>query len=70
MSTIEAVKLYELGQRGRPVAGIRAGDLADPYARTPWQSVKSFFRTMLEVAREARELEEQMLAKSFHRGEG
>ena len=46
MSTTEAVKLYEVGKRGRPVRGIRSGDLNDPYGKTPWQRVVSFFRTV------------------------
>lgn len=70
MSPTEAVKLYELGQRGRPIPGIRAGDLDDPYGKTPWQHVVSFFGTVVDIAREARELETRMLANGYRRGEG
>jgi hypothetical protein len=70
MSTTEAIKLYDLGKRGRPIPGIRPGDLDDPYGKTPWQRVVSFFRTVAEIAREARELETRMLANGYRRGEG
>ncbi|MCC6197012.1 MAG: hypothetical protein IT518_21365 [Burkholderiales bacterium] len=69
MSTTEAVKLYEVGRRGRPIKGIRPGDLADPYGKTPWQHVVSFARTIADIAREARELETRMLAGGYRRGE-
>lgn len=70
MNPTEAIKLYELGQRGRPVPGIRPGDLNDPYGKTPWQSVVSFFDALVDVVREARELETRMLAEGYRRGEG
>lgn len=70
MNPTEAVKLYELGQRGRPIRGIRPGDLNDPYAKTPWQYVVSFFDTLVDIAREARALETRMLAEGYRRGEG
>ena len=69
MSNTEAVKLYEVGQRGRPVRGIRSGDLNDPYAKSPWQHVVAFFAAVADIAREARELETRMLAQGYRRGE-
>ena len=69
MSHTEAVKLYQVGKRGKPVRGIRSGDLADPYAKSVWRQVASFFRTVAEIAREARELETRMLGRGYRRGE-
>ena len=67
----EVLKLYEVGRRGRPVRGIRAGDLNDPYGKTPWQKVVALFGTIVDIAREARELETRMLAQGgYRRGEG
>jgi len=61
------VKLYENGRRGRPVPHIRAGDLADPVGKSPWARVVSFLTGVVEVAREARRLESEMLGKSHFR---
>jgi hypothetical protein len=61
MQTGNVVSLYEIGLRGRPIATIGEGDLAEPGAPTLLQRVRNFFTTMAEVARESRELEIKML---------
>jgi hypothetical protein len=60
------LNLYEIGRRGKPVATIQPGDLADPYGKKPWDRVVSFFSTVAEIARESRELERQMLGKYYY----
>ena len=68
MQPAQVIQLYEVGQRGRPVALIQAGDLRDPYAKSPWQRVKAAFRAFGDALREARELEAQMLGSGRFRG--
>ena len=67
MFSAQVIKLYENGRRGRPVRTINPGDLADPYGKSPWQRVKTFFATIADALREARELEAQMLGRTPYR---
>jgi len=59
--------LYETGLRGRPVARIEAGDLADPAGKSPWQRVASLWAAIVDVARETREMETRLLGRSTFR---
>jgi hypothetical protein len=61
MQASEVVKLYQIGQRGRPIRTIGAGDLAQPYARSLWSRIVEFGAAVIDVAREARALERKML---------
>ena len=67
MYSAQVIKLYENGRRGRPVRTILPGDLADPYGKSPWQRAKSLFSTLVEIWRESRELEAQLLADRGYR---
>jgi len=67
MYSAQVIKLYENGRRGRPVPMILPGDLADPYGKSPWQRAKTLFATLVEVWREARALEAELLAKRSNR---
>jgi hypothetical protein len=55
------IRIYETGLRGLPVERIRPGDLADPYAKSPWQRVKALWSTIVDVVRETRALQAKLL---------
>ena len=62
MQNLNVISLYENGLRGRPVARIGAGDLADPYAKSsPWQRVTASWSTLVEIVRETRALQSKLL---------
>jgi hypothetical protein len=67
MYSAQVIKLYENGRRGRPVPMIMPGDLADPYRKSPWHRAKSLFSTIVEIWRESRALEAELLAKRRYR---
>ena len=57
MQTANVIRVYETGLRGRPVARIRPGDLADPYGKSPWERVTGVWWAIVDVVREARDLQ-------------
>jgi len=60
--------LYEIGRRGRPIATIKPGDLGDPSARkNPWGKVTTLWAQIVDVVRESRELERNLLGKAAYR---
>ena len=61
MQDANVIRIYETGLRGLPVARIRPGDLADPYARSPWQRLKGLWITVVDVVRETRALQAKLL---------
>jgi len=61
------IRIYETGLRGRPVARIGAGDLAEPYGKSPWQRVKALWSDIAEVVRETRELQARHLGRTHYR---
>lgn len=61
------LKVYETGRRGRPVRTIQPGDLADPYGKTPWRRLVTLWSTLVDVVREARELEARLLGSAQYR---
>lgn len=65
MQTGNVITLYELGLRGRPIETIGEGDLAQPYALPLWQRVKTFVKSVVEVARDSRALEKKLLGDTF-----
>ena len=67
MQSTHVLKLFEIGRRGRPVATIGPGDLAEPYSKGPWQKVASLWTTLVEIARESRELETRLMGKGPYR---
>jgi len=67
MYSAQVVQLYERGQRGRPITFIGAGDLRDPYGKSPWQRVKSAWAAFTDAMREARELEASLIGKGHYR---
>jgi hypothetical protein len=70
MPTGDVVKLYEIGLRGRPIRTIRPGDLAQPYARSLWQRIVGVAKAIVEVARDARELEIKTIGRGHYRRGG
>ena len=70
MQTGEVIKLYEVGLRGRPIRTVRPGDLAEPGARSLWQRIAAFGKTIAQVAREAGELETRLLKRGYYRRGG
>ncbi len=68
MQAQATLKVYEIGRRGRPVATIEAGDLGDPYVtHGPWQKLTTLWSEIVDVARESRELERELLGKATYR---
>ena len=67
MQNVNVIRLYESGLRGRPVARIQAGDLADPSGKSPWQRVATLWSTIVEVARESREMQTSLLGRTTYR---
>jgi hypothetical protein len=63
----EVMKVYHIGRRGRPVRMIVAGDLTDPYRRSPWRRIVTLWNEIVDVARETRELETQLLGRGHYR---
>ena len=61
MQTTNVIRIYETGLRGLPVARIRPGDLADPYAKSPWQRVSALWSTIVDVVRETRALQSKLM---------
>ena len=59
--------LYETGLRGRPVAHIDAGDLADPSGKSPWQRVVTLWSALVDIVRETREMQTRLLGRSTFR---
>jgi hypothetical protein len=70
MQSANVIRVYETGLRGRPVARIRPGDLAEPYGKSPWQRVATLWSTIVDIVRETRELEKQLLGRSTYRNFG
>jgi hypothetical protein len=70
MQTGNIIRLYESGLRGRPVAHIRPGDLDDPYDRSlsPWQRAVSLWSTLVDIVRETRAMERELLGRTTYRG--
>jgi len=56
------LKMYE-PTRGGPIEMIGPGDLAQPYGPGLWQRIATLARNMVEVVREARELESRLAAR-------
>jgi len=67
MQNANVIRLYEAGLRGRPVARIQPGDLGDPYGKSPWQRVVTLWSTIVEIARETREMESRLLGRTTFR---
>src|SRR6478735_2185284 len=67
MQNANVIQLYEAGLRGRPVARIQAGDLADPYCKSPWQRAATLWSTIVDLVRETREMETQLLGRTTYR---
>ena len=67
MQDLNVIRLYEAGLRGRPVARILPGDLADPYGRSPWQQLRSAWSTLVDIVRETRDLETRLLGRTTFR---
>ena len=67
MQNATVMSLYEAGLRGRPVPRIEAGDLGDPYGKSPWQRVTSVWSTIVDVVRETRELQTSLLGRTTYR---
>jgi len=65
MQTGNVINLYEVGLRGRPIETIGEGDLAQPYALPLWQRAKTFAKSVVEIARDSRELEKKLLGETF-----
>jgi hypothetical protein len=70
MQSGDVIKLYDIGLRGKPIRTIGAGDLAQPYARSLWTRIREFGAAIVDVAREARALEQKMLGSGRYRGFG
>ena len=67
MHSAEVVKLYTIGIRGMPIRTIGPGDLAEPRARSLWRRIADFGAAVVEVAREARALEKNLLGYGSYR---
>jgi hypothetical protein len=67
MQNVNVIRLFESGLRGRPVPRIQAGDLADPYGKSPWQSVATLWSKIVDVVRETREMETSLLGRTTYR---
>ena len=67
MQNLNVMRLYELGLRGRPVARIREGDLADPYGKSPWEPLVTLWSTIVDIVRETRENQERLLGRTTYR---
>ena len=69
MQNASLMTVYEAGLRGRPVPRIEAGDLADPYGKSPspWQRVATLWATIVDVLRETRELQARLLGRTSYR---
>ena len=61
MQTANVIRIYETGLRGLPVDRIGAGDLADPYAKSPWQRLVGLWSTLVAVVRETRALQSKLM---------
>jgi hypothetical protein len=70
MHSTQVLKVFEVGRRGKPVTTIGPGDLAEPYAKGPWQRVVALWTTIVEIARETRELETRLLGRGHYRRRG
>jgi hypothetical protein len=64
------MKVYEIGRRGKPVRTIMPGDLDDPYGKSPWQRVVTLWSALVDIARESRALETEMLGRAAYRDLG
>ena len=67
MPNANVIRVYETGLRGRPVRQIGAGDLADPYGKSPWQRIVALWSTIVDVVRETRELQTRLLGRTTYR---
>jgi hypothetical protein len=67
MQNANVIRLYESGLRGRPVPRIQPGDLADPYGKSPWQRVATWWSTIVDVVRESREMQKSLLGRTTYR---
>jgi hypothetical protein len=67
MQNVNVIRLYESGLRGRPVARIQAGDLADPSGKSPWQRVATLWANIVDAVRESREMQASMLGRTTYR---
>ena len=67
MQNASVIRLYEAGLRGRPVPRIEAGDLGDPYGKSPWRRVATLWATIVDIARETREMETRLLGRTTFR---
>ena len=69
MQNASLMSVYEAGLRGRPVPRIEAGDLADPYVKSPspWQRVATLWSAIVDIVRETRELEARLLGRTSRR---
>ncbi|HTQ01319.1 MAG TPA: hypothetical protein VMN56_18530 [Casimicrobiaceae bacterium] len=65
MQAVNTLKLYEVGRRGRPVATIEPGDLADPAAkpRTLRQRIAKLWSDFVGIVEESRRLEASLRRK-------
>ena len=63
MQLAEVILPQPVPARGGFVSMIGPGDLAEPYGVGLWQRAVAFARTLAEVAREARELEIEHIAR-------
>ena len=61
------VTFYELGRRGKPVATIEVGDLAEPAGRPVWRKIADFVVAVVEVVQEARAMQARMLGHGHYR---
>ena len=71
MQAVNTLKLYEVGRRGRPVATIEPGDLADPAAkpRTLRQRIAKLWSDIVGIAEESRKLEASLRRQFPYLGE-
>jgi len=67
MQNANVIRVYETGLRGRPVARIRPGDLADPYGKSPWRRVVTLWSNIVDVVRATRALESRLLGRTTYR---
>lgn len=70
MQSGDVIKLYDIGLRGKPVRTIGVGDLAQPYARSLWSRIREAGAAIVDVAREARALEQKLLGSGSYRRTG
>jgi len=67
MPNVNAIRVFEMGLRGRPVPRIGEGDLADPYGKSPLRRLATLWTTIVDIARETRELETRLLGRTTFR---